>query len=44
MKLTLAALSIVALLQAQAPAPQAPLPTFRTGVDVVDRPGFREVR
>ena len=35
MKLSLVALSIVVLLQAQAPTPQAPLPTFRTGVDVV---------
>ena len=36
MKLTLVALSLVALLQAQTPAPQAPLPTFRTGVDIVE--------
>ena len=36
MKLGLGALSIVALLQAQTPAPQAPLPTFRTGVDIVE--------
>jgi len=35
MKIALSPLLIFTLLQAQTPAPQGPLPTFRTGVDVV---------
>jgi VWFA-related protein len=36
MKGALSALLTFALLQAQTPAPQAPLPTFRTGIDIVE--------
>src|SRR5262249_14269282 len=36
MKSALSGLLTFALLQVQTPAPQAPLPTFRTGVDVVE--------
>ena len=36
MKAALSVFLSLALLQAQAPAPQGPLPTFRTGVDIVE--------
>src|SRR6185436_14511701 len=35
MKIALSAVLMLTLLQVQTPAPQGPLPTFRTGVDVV---------